>query len=1353
MINGRIKLGIPTKLKDFDSLKNKVKPFLTQYLEEKGVVADKNGKFSCPLETHEDKEPSCGFVPASNNTVVHCFGCVLGDSKVMTPNGIKKVKDVIIGDKIASQNGFTLVKNIWVSRKEKKFIEFNFSKVRIPLRVTFDHKMLVIREKRCKYSTQVHMRNCFPEKCKMTTCSFLKKNNKYQLEEVFAKEVKRGDFVTVPALNRKEIRVWNIGKYLKNYRCGYRGKLIPATVKLTEDLGWFIGMYIAEGSTPSGGRVVRFSLARKEEAYADRLISIAKKVFNLTGSKFFRDDRASLEVSICNKQLADILANVCGSGARNKHIPYDLFLWDSNAIIEGIFDGDGSNREKWGNTKTIITISEELMWQIFFLQVTEGLGPSFSYFRGRRDKNGIYHKDSWKVQWTPGNIIQKSNYFKINNKNYYGIKIEEVAKITLPEQKVYDITTENETFGVDGIVVHNCSFSGDIFTLAHVLEKKPISGQRFVSDNLEYLLNKYNIPYESVELSEEELLTHELFRTFKDIEELIIEYQPIGNSSMYGRFMQERRWSVSLCQELGIGTVKNYPEFMEKLRARGYTLDYLKGLLGFRVEERLLDEEMVIFSIRNECGDPVGLATRNMKWAPGLGTRLVKYRNSRTSQIYQKSEILYGLDVAKNQPPPLIIFEGYGDRVTAYKYGIKNAVAVGGTAFTERHIAKLKSLGIRSVCICFDTDDSGVGKKKTEGIIDKYFSGQEDLNVKVIDLPHNYDPDSFLREKGLEGFHALPQLDAFEWRLKQFSYDVDSADLSAKMVPLIVNEPNNIKREVMCKQLADFTGVRVKAIQRELDALLNKEDAKRQKQIDDRIKQTLSELRYKHDNVVEVLESAAEDVRQIDSVYTTDTHSIQDVVTSLEQTKIAFENKKRGLLGWKSGFAKADHCFSGIRKDNFMYTIAGTPGSGKTSYVTQLALDLALNNEDIAVLYMSIDDSREEIFPRWVSLITDLDLMAIYHPREYLTQEHEWKLYEKGWKTLQKLIESENLSLKDSIHGTRLDYAEGWIRYTQETQPDKQIVFILDSFHKLTDEVGEQERIRFKHASSRVHRLVNTYKMAAICTMELRKLDSPRRPTYDDIGECVAGHTLLTDADTGSQIPIKDVKIGQRVLVMGCGEKLKASIVLRKFNQGNQVIYKLITKNGSEIQATTKHPFFTPLGWEHLRDLNVGSLVASSCKTSSKDKNFLRTWENSDFFWDQIVSIEKQGKEPVFDVEIEHYHNFIANGLVVHNSGQMSYDNKLIGLIYNDLNEKREKANIVWSDENDVDKNGLPTTKPVVEIAYPKNKISPFKGTLYYQLDTKKGRYREIDPSFGFEKEKQLELDKKDPQLKEAIFR
>ncbi len=133
--------------------------------------------------------------------------------------------------------------------------------------------------------------------------------------------------------------------------------------------------------------------------------------------------------------------------------------------------------------------------------------------------------------------------------------------------------------------------------------------------------------------------------------------------------------------------------------------------------------------------------------------KTAKYINSAQTKVYNKSEVVYGVNFAKNEirkHKEVILVEGYTDVITLNQHGISNVVASSGTALTPGQMKILQRYGDRIVMI-YDADNAGQNAMK-RGIDIALAEGME---VQLLELPDGEDPDSFVKQFGKESFLEL----------------------------------------------------------------------------------------------------------------------------------------------------------------------------------------------------------------------------------------------------------------------------------------------------------------------------------------------------------------------------------------------------------------------------------------------------------------------------------------------------------------------------------------------------------------------------------------------------------------------
>jgi DNA primase len=170
----------------------------------------------------------------------------------------------------------------------------------------------------------------------------------------------------------------------------------------------------------------------------------------------------------------------------------------------------------------------------------------------------------------------------------------------------------------------------------------------------------------------------------------------------------------------------------------------------------------VLFSIRDVQGRPVGVGGRIL---PGV-TDPAKYINSPETPLFSKSNLLYGLDQAKDalsKSRTAVVMEGYTDCLVAHQCGFRSAVAVLGTALGERHI-KLLQRFVDRIVLVLDGDDAG--RRRTDQILELFVA--EHVDLRILTLPDELDPCDFLLERGAQAFEELLSgaVDALEHKFR-----------------------------------------------------------------------------------------------------------------------------------------------------------------------------------------------------------------------------------------------------------------------------------------------------------------------------------------------------------------------------------------------------------------------------------------------------------------------------------------------------------------------------------------------------------------------------------------------------------
>jgi DNA primase len=185
----------------------------------------------------------------------------------------------------------------------------------------------------------------------------------------------------------------------------------------------------------------------------------------------------------------------------------------------------------------------------------------------------------------------------------------------------------------------------------------------------------------------------------------------------------------------------------------------------------------IMFPICNDVGEVIAFSGRLLQDEEGAA----KYLNSPETALFRKGSVLFGLDKSKRgliEADCAVVCEGQLDLISLFESGITNVVAPQGTAFTEAQARILKRF-VNEVVLCFDAD--AAGQKAAERSLDALL--QNDLIVRVAEMPAGEDPDSLVRREGKTAFEKriADARDFFDYWIERETANVDLNSLSAKM--------------------------------------------------------------------------------------------------------------------------------------------------------------------------------------------------------------------------------------------------------------------------------------------------------------------------------------------------------------------------------------------------------------------------------------------------------------------------------------------------------------------------------------------------------------------------------------------
>ncbi|MFI5236522.1 MAG: DNA primase [Ignavibacteriales bacterium] len=293
------------------------------------------------------------------------------------------------------------------------------------------------------------------------------------------------------------------------------------------------------------------------------------------------------------------------------------------------------------------------------------------------------------------------------------------------------------------------------------------------------------------------------------------------------KYLHDRNIKTQTLRSFGLGyALKGWENFINYAKSKNLNIEKCiqLGLIGRSTDGKLYDKlsGRLIFPIFSPNGRVIAFAGRVLD----TNDSGAKYINSPESLIYIKGRILYGLSFAKDDIRRLdkvILVEGYVDLISLYQSGVKNVVAVSGTALTDDQ-AQLISRYTKNVVLLFDADTAGIkaSMRSIEILL------KRDMEVKIVSLPKGEDPDSFINKYGKEEFEELIKKaeNFLEYESKyyesqgKFNDPASAADAIRELVKPVALINDEIKRILLLKDISKKFNLREKLLEAELEKQL-----------------------------------------------------------------------------------------------------------------------------------------------------------------------------------------------------------------------------------------------------------------------------------------------------------------------------------------------------------------------------------------------------------------------------------------------------------------------------------------------------------------------------------------------------
>ncbi len=296
------------------------------------------------------------------------------------------------------------------------------------------------------------------------------------------------------------------------------------------------------------------------------------------------------------------------------------------------------------------------------------------------------------------------------------------------------------------------------------------------------------------------------------------------------RYLADRGFDETVIKEFGIGLSLTEREMLTKLLLKKGFLesDLIKSGLVVNNNYEYYDifYNRLMFPLCDLSGKVVGYSGRIYN-----NEETSKYINTKETPIFKKGELLYNYHRAKDEArlkKKIIIVEGFLDVIRCYANGLKNVVAIMGTAITKQQAFLIKKLA-QEVIVCFDGDDAGA--RATLACSDEL--EKIGISPKVIRLEKGLDPDDYIKEYGIDNFNSKVDraLTIMDFKLQYFkeNYELSNSNEMASYIKKMLGEllkiDDKILQELFLKKISKESGLEIELLRKQL-ALLVKDNFK-----------------------------------------------------------------------------------------------------------------------------------------------------------------------------------------------------------------------------------------------------------------------------------------------------------------------------------------------------------------------------------------------------------------------------------------------------------------------------------------------------------------------------------------------
>jgi replicative DNA helicase len=398
----------------------------------------------------------------------------------------------------------------------------------------------------------------------------------------------------------------------------------------------------------------------------------------------------------------------------------------------------------------------------------------------------------------------------------------------------------------------------------------------------------------------------------------------------------------------------------------------------------------------------------------------------------------------------------------------------------------------------------------------------------------------------------------------------------------------------------------------------------------------------------------------------------------------AISSRGGAMSGVPTGFADLDELTNGLHPGQ-MVIIAARPAIGKSMISLDFARSASIRHGLASVIF-SLEMGRTEITMRLLSAEARIPLNSM----------RNGKMTDDDWSRLARRmgeVSSAPLFIDDSPNMTMMEIRAKARRLKQRHDLRLLIVDYLQLMQ--SGKKVESRQLEVSEFSRQLKLLAKELDVPVVAVSQLNRGPEQRtdkRPMLSDLREsgCVTADTTLLRADTGAPITfealMRDGCDGISVWSLDEHRRMVAAPLTAVFASGIKDTHRLTLASGRTVKASGNHRFLTYDGWVRLDALAVGDRLAVPRRVPPPIAAVTRaaaylamatdippnTNAADDVMWDRVVAVEALGPMPVYDATVQGTHNFIADGIVAHNS--LEQDSDMVVLLHREDAYDREST-------------------------------------------------------------------------------